>query len=136
VGVDIRTGAHDCYERIVIELGTSDIPTTDRFPGWWVRYQDDPITLGETDDQFVQLRGDANLMITVESWMPFPFGDGVEGYDGPTDITPTNVSTILQLYQTNNWEGVTTWAAGLDRERPFTVFTLQDPPRLVVDVQR
>jgi hypothetical protein len=131
--VDIRTGGHRCFERVVIELAPSDIPIGYRMPGWWVRYQDDPIMLGETDDLFVDLRGDANLLITMESWMP---SMGGQGYDGPTDIAPTNVVNILQLYQTNNFEALSTWAVGLDRVRPFTVFTLSDPPRLVVDIQR
>jgi hypothetical protein len=26
------------------------------------------------------------------------------------------------------------WAIGLDRERPFSVATLNDPPRIVIDI--
>ena len=57
-----------------------------------------------------------------------------EGYDGPSDIFPTNVAHILELRLVENFEGVTRWAIGVDRERPFVVTQLTDPPRLVIDV--
>ena len=132
VGVDIRTGAHSCYERIVIELADSTIPTPGGMPGWWVRYADGPITLGQTDDQFVELEGDATLLISMNAWMPSMDG---EGWVGSTDIFPTNVTHLLELRQIDNWEGQNTWAVGIDAERPFRVFTLASPTRLVVDVR-
>jgi len=132
VGVDIRTGAHSCYERIVIELADSTIPTPGGMPGWWVRYADGPITLGQTDDQFVEVLGEATLLISMNAWMPSMDG---EGWVGSTDIFPTNVTHVLELRQIDNWEGQNTWAVGIDTERPFRVFTLASPTRLVVDVR-
>lgn len=135
LGADIRTGAHDCYERIVIELAPGTAPTPGGMPGYWVRYATGPITLGQTDDQFIELDGDADLLITMGIWM-FTYdenGDWV-GYTGPTDIHPTNVSTIEQLYLIDNWEGMHTWAVGIDQRRDFRVFTLTAPDRLVIDL--
>jgi hypothetical protein len=132
VGVDIRTGAHSCYERIVIELADSTMPTPGGMPGWWVRYADGPITLGQTDDQFVEVEGDATLLISMNAWMPSMDG---EGWVGSTDIFPTNVTHVLELRQIDNWEGQNTWAVGIDAERPFRVFTLASPTRLVVDIR-
>ena len=132
VGVDIRTGAHSCYERIVIELADSTMPTPGGMPGWWVRYADGPITLGQTDDQFVEVEGDATLLISMNAWMPSMDG---EGWVGSTDIFPTNVTHVLELRQIDNWEGQNTWAVGIDTERPFRVFTLASPTRLVVDIR-
>lgn len=131
VGVDIRTGGHRCYERIVIELAdVPGAPGAGQQPGWWVRYADGPVYLGESNET-VDLRGDATLLITIASWMPTLEG---EGYAGPRIIYPRNVSRILELHQVENWEGYSVWAVGLDRERPFHVFTLTKPARLVVDV--
>lgn len=132
VGVDIRTGAHPCYERIVVELADSTMLTPGGMPGWWVRYADGPITLGQTDDQFVEVRGDATLLISMNAWMPSMDG---EGWVGSTDIFPTNVARVLELRQIDNWEGQNTWAVGIDVERPFRVFTLGSPTRLVVDIR-
>ncbi len=125
VGADIRTGRHECFERVVLELaGTGELP------GYSVGYAADPIRL-DPSDQIVDIAGAATLVLRFGSWMPTPEGDG---YSGPTDITPTNVSNILQLRQIENFEGQAAWAIGLDRERPFHVSTLVDPVRIVIDI--
>ncbi|MGZ4764266.1 MAG: AMIN-like domain-containing (lipo)protein [Ilumatobacteraceae bacterium] len=49
-------------------------------------------------------------------------------------MTPTNVSHIKELVMLGNYESVTTWAIGLDSQRPFRVTTLDAPPRLVIDI--
>lgn len=33
-----------------------------------------------------------------------------------------------------NFEGMSSWAIGLDRERDFTVSTLESPARIVIDI--
>ena len=130
VGVDIRTGAHPCYERIVIEFADSSAPIPGGMPGWVVRYTDGPVYLGQSDET-VEIEGDATLLVSVAAWMPSMEG---EGYDGPIRIFPRNVTHLLELRQVDNWEGQHTWAIGLDRRRPFNVFTLPNPMRLVIDV--
>lgn len=126
VGLEIRTGSHPpCFERVVIEFaGTGDLP------GYRVEYRPDPI-IDSPKGAEVEVAGDATLVITAGAWMPNPEGDG---YDGPRELVPANVETILELEQIENFEGMTQWAIGLDRERPFTVTTLQNPTRLVVDL--
>ena len=126
VGLEIRTGGHPpCFERVVIEFtGSGD------FPGYRVEYRPDPI-IDSPRGEPVEVAGDATLVISAGAWMPNPEGDG---YDGPREVMPTNVQTILELEQIENFEGMTAWAVGLDRERPFTVRTLENPTRLVVDV--
>jgi hypothetical protein len=135
VGADIRVGAHQCFERVVIELGPGPAPTPAGLPGYWVRYATGPLTLGQTDDQFIELEGAADLLITVNAWMQtFDENQQPVGYDGPRDFRPTGMTAIRQLYLLDNSEGVHTWAVGLDRPRPFRVLTLADPTRIVVDV--
>lgn len=126
VGLEIRTGGHPpCFERVVIEFaGSGDLP------GYRVEYRPDPI-IDSPRGEPVEVAGDATLVISVGAWMPNPEGDG---YDGPRELVPTNVETILELEQIENFEGMTAWAVGLDRERPYTVATLRNPTRLVVDV--
>ena len=112
VGSDIRTGAHPCFERVVIELsGPGDMP------GVRVEYVDDPVHLSPSDET-VEIDGDATLVISVAAWMPSMEGDG---YAGPVDFSPTNVEHILQLRQVENFEGMSAWAVGLDTERDFEV---------------
>jgi len=126
VGVDIRLGDHSCFERVVIELaGSGD------WPGWAAEYVDDPVSLGESDLS-VEIAGDATLLVRMGTWMPTMEGDG---YSGPTQFFPTTVEHIAELRQTENWEGMTIWAIGIDAEYPFTVTMLQAPARLVIDFQ-
>jgi hypothetical protein len=137
VGVDIRTGGHECFDRIVIEFATIDPSVAATPPGYWIRYTDDPITLGQTDDQFVDVAGAAHLLVTVEAWMYSVDADGDPvGYAGPIDLFPTNVSTIREIRMIDNFEGVQVWAVGLDRERDLRVTTLTQPQRLVIDLGR
>lgn len=125
VGADIRAGAHPCFDRVVIELGGDGT-----FPGWWVEYVQDPVTLGESNETAF-IAGAATLEVRMGMWMQSM--EGV-GYSGPTDIFPTVVDHIEEMRLTENWEGVTRWAIGVDETRPFTVSVLQGPPRLVIDI--
>ncbi len=125
IGRDIRTGGHPCFERVVLELqGSGDLP------GYRVEYVDDPVQLSPSD-QVVEIAGDATLVLSVASWMTDTEGNG---YQGATQIVPTNVEHILELRQIENFEGLHAWAIGLDQRRNFSVTTLTDPPRIVIDI--
>ena len=124
-GQDIRTGAHACFERVVLELqGSGDLP------GYRVEYVDDPVKLSPSD-LTVEIAGDATLVLSVGAWMTTMEG---EGYDGPQQIEPTNVEHISELRLIENFEGMHQWAIGLDERRAFDVTTLLDPPRIVIDI--
>lgn len=133
VGVAIRTGARPCYERVVIEFAP---PTAGaglgrtKAPGYALHYTRSPVTRspsGEPRD----VRGNAVLVVSFGAWMGNVEGDG---YRGPVDITPTNVSHIRELVQIENFEGQGAWAIGVDAAYPYVVFTLSDPLRLVIDL--
>ncbi|MEI5583533.1 MULTISPECIES: AMIN-like domain-containing (lipo)protein [unclassified Agromyces] len=126
VGLEVRTGGHPpCFERVVIEFAGSG-----ELPGYRVEYRPDPIVDSPRGEP-VDVAGDATLVLSAGAWMPNPEGCG---YDGPRELVPTNVETILELEQIENFEGMTAWAIGLDRERDFTVAALEDPTRIVVDI--
>jgi hypothetical protein len=125
VGHDIRTGAHECFERVVMEFeGDGEMP------GYKVEYVDDPVHLSPSD-QTVDIAGDATLVVSVGAWMTTMEGTG---YQGPQQIVPANVVHIRELRLIENFEGMHAWAIGLDERRSFEVSTLTDPPRIVVDV--
>src|SRR5918995_8379 len=126
VGVDIRTGAHDCFERVVVEFGGSG-----ELPGYQVQYEPDPI-LDSPSGEPVDIAGDATLVISFGAWMPDTEGNG---YSGPREFVPDNVSNILELQQIENFEGQGAWAIGLDQQRGFVVSTLTDPVRIVIDIE-
>ena len=125
VGTDIRTGGHECFERVVLELGGSG-----ELPGFQVQYEPDPI-LDSPSGEPVEVAGDATLVLSVGAWMPDIEGNG---YQGPREFEPTNVVNIQELQQIENFEGQNAWAIGLDRQRDFTVSTLTEPFRIVIDI--
>jgi hypothetical protein len=125
VGTDIRTGGHECFERVVLELGG-----TGELPGFQVQYEPDPI-LDSPSGEPVDVAGDATLVLSVGAWMPDIEGNG---YQGPREFVPTNVVNIKELQQIENFEGQNAWAIGLDRQRDFTVSTLAEPFRIVIDI--
>jgi hypothetical protein len=130
IGKDIRTGAQPCSERVVIELQPSEIPTSAEFPGYSVRYATGPIKESPSDLP-VTIEGAEVLLVSLGSWMTF---EGT-GYTGPEQIFPANVSHIKELRLIENFEGMTTWAIGLDAKRSFEVKALDNPSRLVIDIQ-
>ena len=130
VGRAIRTGAQPCSERVVIELQPSEIPTSDGFPGYFVRYATEPVTEGASDLP-VTIDGTEVLLVSFGSWMAF---EGT-GYTGPSQVFPTNVSHIMELRLLENFEGMTTWGIGIDAKRNFEVKVLDNPSRLVIDIQ-
>lgn len=130
IGKDIRTGMETCLERIVIELQTSSIPTAPGFPGYYVRYATGPVKESPSDLP-VTISGSDVLLVSLGSWMNF---QGTAGYSGPSQIFPNNTDHIQELRLIENFEGMTTWAIGLDDELPFRVLELSNPPRLVIEL--
>lgn len=119
--VDVRVGDHDGFDRVVLELsGTAT-------PGWGVAWSDEAVAEGSGD--VVPLEGDHVLTIGASGTaMPEP-----GSFEVPARLGPAGAVAEVQV---NGWfEGYTQVFAGVEGdERPFRVFTLTDPPRLVVDI--
>ena len=119
--VDVRLGDHDGFDRVVLELsGTAT-------PGWSVSWEDEAVADGSGD--VVPLEGDRVLTISASGTaMPEP-----GSFEVPARLGPAGALAEVQV---NGWfEGYTQVFAGVEGDpRPFRVFTLTDPPRLVVDV--
>jgi len=119
--VDVRVGEHDGFDRVVLELsGTAT-------PGWGVAWSDEAVAEGSGD--VVPLEGNHVLTISASGTaMPEP-----GSFEVPARLGPAGAVAEVQV---NGWfEGYTQVFAGVEGdERPFRVFTLTDPPRLVVDI--
>ena len=119
--VDVRVGEHDGFDRVVLELsGTAT-------PGWGVAWSDEAIAEGSGD--VVPLEGDHVLTISASGTAMPDAGS----FEVPARLGPAGDVAEVQV---NGWfEGYTQVFAGVEGdERPFRVFTLTDPPRLVVDI--
>jgi hypothetical protein len=122
--VEVRTGRHEGYDRVVFELGGEGTV------GWSVQYDDDPRTQGQ--GAAVELAGDATLALLITG-VGYPFDTGVEEYDGPRTLTPGH-PVVKEVELGGVFEGSYDAFVGVAQERPFRVFRLTDPQRVVVDV--
>ncbi|MET0419594.1 MAG: hypothetical protein ABW022_26565 [Actinoplanes sp.] len=129
--IEVRTGRHDCFDRVVFEFdGTAQ--------GYSVRYSAQVPTDGEGIDLVPYTAGGAHLWVTLRA----PAYD--ENRNATIDArTGDHVANVLR-YQTlrdvvfgGSFEGYTTFAVGVRARLPFQVTLLPGPgahSRIVVDV--
>ncbi|CAB4552870.1 unannotated protein [freshwater metagenome] len=125
--VDVRTGRHDGYERVVFEfLG-------DRVPGYAVQYVDPPFT-ADPSDLPVAVDGDAFLRVRMAWASGYDLtGDLGQVYTGP-DRIDVNAPVVQELVLLGDFEAVLSWVIGVDAEHPFRVTILDEPARIVIDI--
>ncbi|WP_144276394.1 hypothetical protein [Demequina sp. NBRC 110053] len=123
---NLRFGYHEDYDRIVLDLaGPGE-------PGWRAGYVDEPALAGS--GQPVDLDGDAFLRIAVDG-VVHPTEDGAQEYQGPDRIDPDPAGIVEEVVYGSVFEGETEVFVGLSSDQPFRVFRLEDPTRVVIDVQ-
>lgn len=122
----VRTGTHQGYDRVVLELGGSGTV------GWRVRYDADPRRQGSGDP--VRLAGSATLTVLLEG-VSYPMDSGVPEYSGPRRLSP-GLPEVQELQLGGVFEGTFDAFVGVRSTRPFRVFRLDGPQRVVIDVQR
>jgi hypothetical protein len=127
---NLRSGRHDCYDRLVIDVGAG--PTA----GYDVRYVDVVRDDGSGDP--VYLRGGAFLQLSVNAIAHDDAGNPT--YRPPNRDEAVNVSgyqTFRQVRFRGDYEGITTIGLGVRARLPFRVLVLPGPGaghRVVVDV--
>jgi len=118
----IRVAHHPGFDRIVFDF-TGPVPETHR-----VRYVDEVISSGS--GKSVRVAGRTRLEVVLS---PADAHDA----DGATTRgrTAYALPNVLTTVRASDFEAVLTYGVGLARRTPFTVFTLQDPSRVVIDVK-
>ncbi|MGQ0802440.1 MAG: AMIN-like domain-containing (lipo)protein [Actinomycetota bacterium] len=124
---DVRMAGHPCFDRIVFELeGVGP-------PGFEVGYLENPPTEDPTGNP-VGVSGSVYLEIRMQSASGFDFDANAPSYTGPTRLNPSDTMYAREAVRTGDFEAILTWVVGLDEARDFSVSTLVDPTRVVVDV--
>lgn len=123
--VAVRTARQDGYDRVVFELDGREAGV----PGWTVEYVDDPRRDGSGEP--VEVAGDTTLVVLIRG-TGYPFDTGVE--EAERVSRGADLEVVQDVVLGSVFEGVYEAFVGLDAERPFRVFRLADPARLVVDV--
>lgn len=125
--VEVTSAIHDGFERIVIEhAGTGT-------PSYMAQYTDDPVEPGRGepidtgDEAYLEViaSGTASIDDIDEDQM---IENGAETTDLETEATGTVVSFAP-------WEATSNYIIGLDEQRPYAVTIIEDPVRIVIDIQ-
>jgi hypothetical protein len=119
----VRSGRHDCYDRVVFDVNGADMV------GYHVRYVPSVHADGSGDP--VPVSGDAALEVIVHA--P-DFGSASSGHQpwrdpwtvGETLLDPRGWEALDAVTFAGSFEGQTTFAVGVDARVPFRVHTLPD----------
>ena len=122
---DVRLAAQDGFDRLVFELGGTGTP------GWDVRYVDQPTADGSGAP--VAVEGEAYLQVSITG-AGYPFETGVEEYAASGPLTAPGAGSITEAVFDGTYEGVTSAFVGTQDQRPFRVYLLENPTRVVVEV--
>lgn len=120
--VAVRAAGHTTHDRVVFEFrGT--LPATRR-----VRYVDRLVQDGS--GALIPMPGRAILQVT----MSFANAHDAGGRPtAPAELT-YNLRNVMKVRRAGDFEAVVTYGIGVAQRRPFTVRTLTNPNRVVVDV--
>jgi hypothetical protein len=120
----VRAAHHQGYDRVVFQFEGAKVP------GYRIGYVRE-IVLGETDDQFLTLKGHALIEATFQGTASDDHRAGTQTM--PDKLTPA-LPQVRQLGLAEDWEGVVRIGIGLDHRAGFRVLELTGPVRVVVDV--
>ncbi len=130
--LDVRSGRHACFDRLVLDLGGQDAT----FGSYDVRY-----VAGVTQDGSgfpVPVRGGAVLQVVVHAPAYDDQGRPTYRPRDPRELVAVGgYATLRQVAWAGSFEGRTTLAVGVRARLPFRVFTLAGPgghSRIVIDV--
>jgi hypothetical protein len=123
---DVRIGRHDGFDRVVFELGGTGTP------GWDVRYVDQATSQGSGNP--VDVAGDAVLRVGITG-AGYPYETGVEEFSGPNPLAVAGTEVVREAVFDATYEGTTVAFVGTSVQAPFRVYALENPRRVVVEVQ-
>jgi hypothetical protein len=122
---DVRIGAHpdEGFDRIVFEF-------EDSLPDATISYEDEAVGCGSGET--IPVAGSGTLIVRMEDTVAH-----TEGGDptAPIDIDGTGAA-ILEAVSICDFEGIVSYAVGINGVRGFRVTVLADPTRIVIDVLR
>lgn len=125
---DVRVGTHEGFDRVTVELGG------DATVGWFAGWTDQAIEDGS--GRTVDVGGDAVLTLAVRGvLLPFDRPDDVEAWDGETVTAATGSDVLVEVVEGVLFEGQQQLFLGTEREVPFRIARLDDPQRIVIDLE-
>lgn len=124
---DVRIGSHAGFDRVVFEIAGQG-PA-----GWHVAYVDQPATPGQ--GAAVDIGGEAFLGIFIRGVAMPPDAPDHDRWDGERLTGPAGAG-VVELVDTGIFEGQQDFYVGVREKAPFGVVRLDDPQRIVVEIER
>lgn len=124
--VDVRTGSHDGYDRVVFEFeqGTPELTLDRAVPPFTQDASGAPLTV----------EGDSFLRLTMRGGTK-QTDAGTSSYDGPTDIDLAHPA-LVDVVEGGDFERQSTWYLGLGgADACARLLVLDGPPRIAIDVE-
>lgn len=131
-----RVGRHDCFDRLVLDLGSAPAP------GYDVRYIEPPYR-AEGSGAPLLVAGGAVIQITAHAPAYDANGNSTVPWSGtalvvrPDQFQAAGYRTFKDLVWGGSYEGYSSFGLGVRARLPFRVFQLDGPAggsRLVIDV--
>lgn len=126
---DVRVGAHDTYDRIVFEFLGAGVPRL-RIERATPPFVKDPSGLPLT------VAGSSFLHIVLmgASGAGYATANGQPSYSGATTFN-AGYARLTSLVQAGDFEGITSWYAGLTGPMCYSILELGSPARLAIDLR-
>ena len=123
---DVRAARHEGFDRVVFQFRNA-------LPGYDVRYVSAPIHQ-DASGKIVPIAGSHVVRVRMENALDADLTQPAAPltYTGPRRLRP-GTPEVVELARVGGFEGVLTWAVGLQDRVDFRVRTLTAPARLVVD---
>lgn len=120
--VAVRAAAQDGYDRFVIEFAGGPVPPYE------VTRQATPVFTLSPKGTDVTLAGSAGVRVVVRNVLDWT------SYSAPTHLAP-GLPMLKEAMQTENFEAIQQWGLGVASSGCLRAFTLDGPPRLVIDLR-
>jgi hypothetical protein len=123
--VDVRVGEHDGYDRVVFEFD-GEVPE-------YILSQASPPYTEDPSGLPIEVQGDA-------AWQLVMLGgtrvtpDYETTYDGPFSFE-RDYAKLVHLVEAGDFEAVSTWYIGMTGESCARILAVDDPTRLVIDIE-
>ncbi len=121
---DLRVGSHDGFERVVAEF-TGNGPV-----GWRTVWEHEVFEQGRGEP--LEIEGPVFLDVFLRG-TSIPMTD--EDYEVYFEQHNPRISGGIRAIYDSTFEGTTHIAIGMDYQRPYRIYTLADPYRVVIDIQ-
>lgn len=128
VPIDVRVGAHEGFDRAVIEFEGGGTP------GWFVDYTPEPRQ--QASGLPIEFEGEGAINVIITG-VPYPFDSEVPEDEWiQVGAVAGEAGAITGVSHDTIFEGQAQFTIGLaDGEAPFSVTLLEEPTRVVIDVQ-